>query len=134
VTFLHENTAKPSSRCITVHIKGLCDVRLCQHRGCSQQLLQGSERFITLSIPDKSLLFLQKIYNEFGNLREVQNKPTIVASQAVKASDLMHGPWWLPIQHLSNLAQIHGYSLRRYHMTQELNFGQPELALAELCI
>jgi hypothetical protein len=36
------------------------------------------------------------------------------------------------MQHLSNLARIHGYSLRRYHVTQELNFGQPKLALAEL--
>jgi hypothetical protein len=58
----------------------------------------------------------------------------IVASQAKKASDLMHSPWQLPIQHLSNLAWIHGYSLRRYHVTQELNFGQSELTLAELCI
>jgi hypothetical protein len=46
----------------------------------------------------------------------------------------MHSPWRLPIQHLSNLAWIHGYSLKRYHVTQKLNFGQPELALAEFCI
>jgi hypothetical protein len=45
----------------------------------------------------------------------------IVASQAKKAMDL-------------NLARIHGFSLNRYHMTQELNFAQPELALAELHI
>jgi hypothetical protein len=41
----------------------------------------------------------------------------IVASQAEKASDLMHSPWRLAIQELSNIAQIHGYSLRRYHVT-----------------
>jgi hypothetical protein len=46
----------------------------------------------------------------------------------------MHSPCRLPIQHLSNLARIHGYYLRRYHVTQQLNFGQPELALAELHI
>jgi hypothetical protein len=134
VAFLQENTAKPSIRCVTVHIEGLCDVRLCQHRGCSQQLLQSLECFIVLSIPNKFLLFIQKIRNGFGNLGEVQNKYVIIASQAEKASDLMHSPWRLPIQHLLNLARIHGYSLRRYHMTQELNFGQPELALAELRI
>jgi hypothetical protein len=66
-----------------------------------------------LSIPDKFLLFLQKICNGFGNLGEVWNKSVIVASQAEKASDLMHSHWRLPIQHLSNLAWIHGYSLRR---------------------
>jgi hypothetical protein len=43
------------------------------------------ERFIALSIPNKFLLFLQKIRNGFGNLGEVQNKSTIVASQAEKA-------------------------------------------------
>jgi hypothetical protein len=134
VTFLHEHIAQPSARCITVHIEGLCDVRLCQHRGCSQHLLQSSERFITLSIPEKFLLFLQKIRHGFSNLGEVRNKSAIVASQAEKASDLMHSPWRLPIQHLSNLARIHGYSLRRYHMTQELNFGQSELTLVELRI
>jgi hypothetical protein len=58
----------------------------------------------------------------------------IVASQAEKAADLMHSPWRLPIQHHSNLARIHGYSVRRYHVNQELNFGQLELTLAELCI
>jgi hypothetical protein len=52
-------------------IEGLCDVRLCQHRRCSQQLLQGLQRFITLCIPDKFLLFLQKISDGFGNLGEV---------------------------------------------------------------
>jgi hypothetical protein len=46
----------------------------------------------------------------------------------------MHSPWRLPIQHLSNLTRIHGYSLRRYHVTQKLNFGQPELALVKFCI
>jgi hypothetical protein len=92
------------------------------------------ERFITLSIPDKLLLFLQEIRNGFGNLGEIQNKSVIIASQAEKAPDLMHNPWWLPIQHLSNLPRIHGYSLRRYHVTQKLNFSQPELALAEFCI
>jgi hypothetical protein len=44
----------------------------------------------------------------------------------------MHSPWWLPIRYLSNLARIHGLSF--YDMTQELNFTQPELTLAELRI
>jgi hypothetical protein len=78
-TSLHENTTKPSARCITVNIEGLCDVRLCQHKRCSQQLLQGLERFIMLGIPDKFLIFLQKIRDGFGNLREVQNESAIVA-------------------------------------------------------
>jgi hypothetical protein len=63
-----------------------------------------------LCILDKLLIFLQKISNGFDNLREVQNKSAIVASQAEKAADLMHSPWRLPIQHFSNFARIHGYS------------------------
>jgi hypothetical protein len=70
MTFLHENTTKPSARCITVNIEGLRDVRLCQHRRCSQQLLQGLN-FIMLRILDKLLNFLQEISNGFGNLGEV---------------------------------------------------------------
>jgi hypothetical protein len=131
MTFLHEDTVKPSARCITVNIEGHCDVQLCQHRRCSQQLLQDLELFITLGIPNKFLLFLPKISNGVGNLREAQNKSTIVASQAEKAVDLMHSPWRLSIQHFSNLAWIHEYSFRRYHVTQELNFAQLELALVE---
>jgi hypothetical protein len=68
------------------------------------------ERFITLDIPDKFLLFHQKIRDGFGNLGEVQNESVIVASQAEKAADLMHSPWRLSIQYLLNLARIHGYS------------------------
>jgi hypothetical protein len=68
------------------------------------------ECFITLYIPDKLLLFLQKISNGFGNFGEIQNKSAIVASQAEKTTDLMHSPWRLPIQYFSNLAQINGYS------------------------
>jgi hypothetical protein len=71
MSLLHEDTTKPSARCITVNIEGLCDARLCQHRRCSQQLLQGLERFITLYILDKFLLFLQKISDGFDNLGEV---------------------------------------------------------------
>jgi hypothetical protein len=70
----------------------------------------GLERFITLGVPDKFLLFLQKIRDEFGNLGEVQNESAIVASQAEKAADLMHSPWWLAIQYLLNLSRIHRYS------------------------
>jgi hypothetical protein len=87
-TFLHEDTTKPNARCITSNIKGLCDVRLCQHRRCSQQLLQGLERFITLGILDKFLLFLQKIRDGFGNLGEVQNESAIVAWPSRESCEL----------------------------------------------
>jgi hypothetical protein len=70
MTILHKHTTKPDARCITVNIKGLGDVWLCQHRRGSQQLLQGLECFITLCILDK-LLFLQKISDGFDNLGEV---------------------------------------------------------------
>jgi hypothetical protein len=63
-----------------------------------------------LRIPNKLLIFLQKISNGFGNLGEVQNKSTIVASQAEKDADLMHSPWRLPIQHFSIFARVHRYS------------------------
>jgi hypothetical protein len=91
-TFLHENTAKPSARCIIVNIEVLHDVRLCQHRRCSQQLLQGLEHFITLRILNKLLIFLQKISNGFDNFGEVWNKSVIVAREAEKAVNLMHSP------------------------------------------
>jgi hypothetical protein len=92
MTFLHEDTTKSSVRCITTNIEGLCDVWLCQHMRCSQQLFQGLECFITLCIPDKFLIFLQKISDGFGNIGEVWNKHAIVASQAEKTADLMHNP------------------------------------------
>jgi hypothetical protein len=82
-----------------VNIEGLCDVRLCQHKRCSQQVLQGLERFIMLCISDKFLL-LQKISDGVGNLGEVQNKSMTIASQAEKTANLMHSPWRLPIQYL----------------------------------
>jgi hypothetical protein len=111
MTVLQKSTAKPSARCITINIKGLGDVRLCQHMRCSQQLLQSLECFITLCIPDKLLLFLQKIIIGFSNLGEVQDESAVVASQSEKIADLMHSPWRLPIQHISHLARIHRYSL-----------------------
>jgi hypothetical protein len=63
-----------------------------------------------LGILDNFLLFIQKITNGFGNLGEVQNKTVIVATQAEKTMKVMHSPLRLPIQYLSNLSQIHGYS------------------------
>jgi hypothetical protein len=71
MTVLHKNTTKPSARSITTNIKRLHNVRLCQHRICSQQLLQGLERFIMLYILDVLLIFLQKISDGFGDFREV---------------------------------------------------------------
>jgi hypothetical protein len=58
-TFLHENTALPGTKCITIYVKGLHDVWLCQHRRGGQQLLQGLECFIMFHIPNKLFTFLQ---------------------------------------------------------------------------
>jgi hypothetical protein len=63
-----------------------------------------------LCVLDKLLIFLQKISDGFDNLEEVQNKSATVAYQAEKTANLMHSLWWLPIQYISNLAQIHRYS------------------------
>jgi superfamily I DNA and/or RNA helicase len=94
---LHKNTVKPSARCITINIERLHNVRLCQHRRCSQQILQCLERFITLDIPDILLIFLQKISDELSNLGEVQNEFLVITNQSKEIVDLMHSPWWLTI-------------------------------------
>jgi hypothetical protein len=67
--------------------------------------------FITLGIPDKLLLFLQKVGDGFDDLGKVWDEPMIIVSQSEKTADLMHSPWRLPIQHIPYLARIHGYSL-----------------------
>jgi hypothetical protein len=108
MTILHKNTTKPSARCITINIKRLCDVQLCQHMRCSQQLLQSLKCFITLCIPDIVLILLQKISDVFSNIGEVQNESSVINSQS---TDLMQNPWWFPIEHIAHLARIHGYSL-----------------------
>jgi hypothetical protein len=114
---LHKNTTKPSSRCITINIKGLGDVWLCQHKRCSQQLLQCLKCFITLCILNKLLLFLQKISVGFGNIGEVRDESKIIASQSEKTADLMDSPWRPPIQHNPYHARIHRHSLWIYHVT-----------------
>jgi hypothetical protein len=90
--------------------------------------------FITLGIPDKLLLFLQMVSDGFDDLGKVWDEPMIIVSQSEKTADLMHSHWRLPIQHIPYLARIHGYSLWRYHVTQEWHFAQPELTLAVLDI
>jgi hypothetical protein len=97
MTILHKNKTKPSAKCITINIETLRDVQLCQHRSCSQQLLQSLECFITLCIPDILHIFLQNISDGFSDLREFQDESSIITSQSEETTDLMHNPWWLPI-------------------------------------
>jgi hypothetical protein len=50
-----------------------------------------------LYIPDILLHFLQKISDGFGDLGEIWDESSIVASQSKEIADLMHSPWWLSI-------------------------------------
>jgi hypothetical protein len=42
-------------------------------------------------------VFLQKISDGFGDLKEVQDEPSIITHQSEGTADLMHSPWRLPI-------------------------------------
>jgi hypothetical protein len=55
------------------------------------------ECFIKLCIPDILFVFLQKISDGFGDLKEVQDEPSIITHQSEGTADLMHNPWRLPI-------------------------------------
>jgi hypothetical protein len=50
-----------------------------------------------LCILDVLLIFLQKISNEFGNLREVQDESTIIVTQPKETVNMVHSPGRLPI-------------------------------------
>jgi hypothetical protein len=53
MTISHEHSSYAYARCITIHIKGLLDVRLSQHGCGGEKLLQSEENVLTLLTPIK---------------------------------------------------------------------------------
>jgi hypothetical protein len=85
-------------------------------------------------IPNEPFTFLQRIGDGLGNLREIQDEPSIVASQSKKTVNLVHILGRLPIEYIIHLARVNGYSFCRDHVTKEWSFAQPELTVADSCI
>jgi hypothetical protein len=50
---------------------------------------------------------LEELGDWLRNLGEVQNEPSIIASQHKKTTYIMYIHWWLPFQHISYLAGVH---------------------------
>jgi hypothetical protein len=69
-----------------------------------------------------------------GNLGEIQDEPSIVASQSKKTVNLEHRLGRLPIEYILHFARVNGYSVFRNHMPMKPNLAQPKLTFVEFCI
>jgi hypothetical protein len=65
------------------------------------------ESFITSINPDILASLLQELGNWLYDIGEVQNEPSIIASQPKETSYHGHGCWRLPFQDLVHLARVH---------------------------
>ena len=82
----------------------------------------------------RSLVLLCEVSERFGNLGEVLDKATAIASQAKKTSDLLHRFRRFPFNNGLNLFWVNSYALGRYDMTKVSDFRNPELTFGELGI
>jgi hypothetical protein len=85
-------------------------------------------------IPNKLFTFLKQLGDGFGNIGEIHDEPSIVASQSKKTMELVHRLGRLPIEYIMYLARVNRYSFCRNHMPENWNFVQPKLTFAEFCI
>ena len=74
------------------------------------------------------------VSERFGNLGDVLDKATAIASQTKKASDLLHRFRGFPFNNGFNLLRINSNAFGRNDMTKISYFRNPELTLGELGI
>jgi hypothetical protein len=68
------------------------------------------------------------------NLRKPFNKSPIIFGHSNEALDYLNVYWRFPVQNGCHFLRIYSQSIFVYNVTQEQDFINPELALAQLCI
>ena len=110
------------------------DILQNQYWCCCQFLLQCLKGLLACWGPLELNLLCQQSYHWSRNLGETFNETQIIIGHSDETLDSSDVFWCFPVQNSGYLLRIYSQSLSVYNVTQEHDFTDLELALAELGI
>src|SRR3954470_4439381 len=121
-------------RRVAVYHEVLLSIRGSKHRGRSELVLEGLETFLTFVCPLKLDAFVKQISQRPGNLGEVVDEKSAIASESEKTADLLDSLGRSPVKNSLNTFWGDDNAILGNHMTKVGYFGEPELTLRILSI
>ena len=98
-------------------------IRGSKHWGRSELVLDSLEAFLTFICPLKFDAFVKQISQRFGDLGEVLDETTTIASESEETSDLLDSLRRSPIKNSLNSFWVDGNAILGNHMTKVSYFG-----------
>src|SRR3954470_16021696 len=102
--------------------------------GRSELVLESLETFLTFIGPLKLDTFVKQIGQRLGNLGEVLDKTTAIASEAEETSDLFDSLRRGPVKNSLDTFGVDGNAILGNYMTKVGYFGKPEFTLRILSV
>src|SRR3954470_2786810 len=119
-------------RCIYHEV--FLSIRRSKHWGRSKLVLEGLETFLTFICPLKLDAFVKQISQRLGNLGEIFDKTTEIASESEETADLLDSLGRSPVKNSLDTFGGDGNAILRNRMSKVGYFRKPEFTLGILSI
>src|SRR3954465_13122684 len=121
-------------RRVTIYHEFFLGIRRSKHWGRSELVLEGLETFLTFICPPKLDAFVKQISQRPGNLGEIFDKTTTIASKSEKTANLLDGLGRSPVKNSLDTFWGDGNAILGNHMSKVGYFRKPELTLGILSV
>src|SRR3954466_15790364 len=121
-------------RCAAIYHEVLLSIRRSKHWWRSELVLEGLKTFLTVVCPLKLDAFVEQISQRSGDLREVLDETSAIASESEETADLLDGRGRSPVKNSLDTFGGDGNAILGNHMSKVGDFRKPELTLGILSI
>src|SRR3954466_6126063 len=122
------------TRRVAINHEVLLGIRRSKHWGRSELVLEGLETFLTFISPLKLDAFVKQISQRPGNLGEIFDKTTAIASESEKTANLLDGLGRSPVKNSLDTFWGNDNAILGNHMSKVGYFRKPEFTLGILSI
>src|SRR3954466_11804227 len=116
-------------RCAAIYHEVLLSIRRSKHWWRSELVLEGLETFLTFVCPLKLDAFVEQISQRSGNLGEVLDETSAIASESEETADLLDGLGRSPVKNSLDTFWGDDNAILGNHMSKVCYFWKPELTL-----
>src|SRR3954469_4845242 len=120
--------------CITIYHEVFLGITRSKHWGRSELVLEGLETFLTFICSLKLDAFVKQVSQRPGNLGEILDETTAIASEPEETADLLDGLGRSPVKNSLDTFWGDGNAILGNHMSKVGYFGKPELTLRILSV
>src|SRR3954468_5218026 len=121
-------------RCVAINHEVFQSIRRSKHWGRSELVLESLKTFLTFISPLKLDAFVKQVSQRPGNLGEIFDKTTAIASESEETADLLDGLGRSPVKNSLDTFWGNGNVILGNNMSKVGYFRKPEFTLGILSI